>query len=337
MIKFILSTIFTAMLFPSVSGAVRLKELATVHGVRPNQLVGYGLIVGLNGSGDDRQVGFTIQSVAAMLSRMGLRVDPARLTLKNVAAVTVTAILPPFVRTGTKVDVRVASIGNAKSLKGGVLLATPLKGFDGKVYMVAQGSVVINAPTQGRARDVSLNSGIVVNGGLVEKEVPVRMINSGVISLALTSPDFTTASRMARKINQFFGKNISSAKNSGNVEVNVPGLYRGKKLVQFISIMEGLDIIPDAKAKVIINSKTGTVIVGAGVSITTCAISHAGISLMVGPSKNSGKTGLHFIGGSSLGDIVDALNSLGVAPSDLAAIFRMLKKSGSLHGDLEVQ
>lgn len=332
----LLLTVFF-LLIPQGANAVRLKELAQVHGVRPNQLVGYGLVVGLNGTGDDRQVGFTIQSVAAMLSRMGLRVDPSKLTLKNVAAVTVTAELPPFIRTGTKVNVKVASIGNAKSLKGGLLVATPLKGFNGKVYMIAQGSVVINIPSAGNIRDVNLTSGMVVNGGLVEKEVPVRLSDSGCLSLALNKPDFTNANRIARAVNAHFGSSIAYASTSGNVQVKIPQAYQGTKLVQFISLMEGLEIIPDAKAKVVVNSKTGTVVIGAGVTISTCAISHAGISLQVGPSKNSGKTGLHFIGGSSLGDIVDALNSLGVAPSDLASIFRMLKNAGSLHGELEVQ
>ncbi len=336
---FSLTLFVLTLAWPSSGRAVRIKELTSVHGARSNQLMGYGIVVGLNGTGDDRQVGFTIQSVTGMLSRMGLRVDPSSLTLKNVAAVTVTANLPAFVKTGTRVNVRVASIGNAKSLKGGILLATPLKAFNRKVYMVAQGAVVIGSKAGRSSRGTVLTTGMVIGGGLVEKEVPVKLERQGEISLSLKRPDFTTSSRIAREINNLFSQNIALARSSGAVRVIVPRCYRGGRIVNFIASIEGIDVIPDNTAKVVINSKTGTVVIGPGVTITTCAISHGGISLTVAPKGNPklAKPGLHYVGGHTLGDVVEILNSLGVSPKDLAAIFRMLKQAGALHGELEVQ
>ena len=337
---FLTFTVLLIFTTPKKAESVRLKDLASVYGVRPNQLIGYGLVVGLTGTGDDKQISFTIQSVAAMLSRMGLRVDPSRLTIKNVAAVTVTATLPAFVRTGTRINVRVSSIGNAKSLKGGILLATPLKGFDNKVYMVAQGPVVIGKSPGRRSRGANITTGTVIGGGLVEKEVPVHLGSRGEISLSLKNPDFTTASRISNRINRYFGRRIALAKTSGNVEILVPQLYRTTGIVRFISMIENLEVIPDTKAKIVINQKTGTVVIGPGVSISTCAISHAGISLTIGQGQSGGNaktSGVAILGGSTLGDVVDALNAIGVSPSDLTSIFRMLKKAGALHGELEVQ
>ncbi len=327
----IASIVFTVLaMSPSWAGAVRLKELATVHGARPNHLIGYGIVVGLNGTGDDRQVLFTVQSVSAMLSRMGLRVEPSRLVLKNVAAVSVTAELPAFVKSGTRIDVRVASIGNAKSIKGGVLLATPLKGVDGKVYALAQGPIQVDA--RPGDRKAVLTSGMVVGGALVEREVPVCLGENGEISLALRRPDFTTAARVAHAINESLGQKLATPTTPGEVEVVVPRDMRDGRVVEFISMLEGVEIVPDLPARVVINPKTGTVVVGPGVTIATAAVSHAGVLV-----KIQGSPKMRYLGGATLSDVVDALNALGVGPQDLAAIFRALKSAGVLNAELVIR
>ena len=344
---------------------VRIKDIADIKGVRTNQLVGYGLVVGLNGTGDSDDAIFTIQSFASMLERMGVTVKPDDIEVDNVAAVMVTADLPAFGRSGSRIDVLVSSIGDAENLQGGTLLFTPLKGADGQVYAIAQGPV----STGGFAAGSESGSGVqknhptagrVVNGAIIEKEIVSDFNNRQSLTLNLHRADFTTASRVAQAINIAFYDEIASTRDAGTIEVKVPEKYKGNT-VALVTMIERLGVTPDIVSKVVINERTGTVIMGENVRISTIAIAHGNLSIEIKENSNvsqplpfsrggqtvvtpesqvlieEGSNPIFLVeSGVSIGEVVKALNALGVTPRDLIAIFQALKAAGALQAELEI-
>jgi flagellar P-ring protein precursor FlgI len=345
--------------------AARIKDIANIRGVRQNQLFGYGLVVGLDGSGDGNKSLFTVQSLASMLEKMGVTIDPDDLKVKNVAAVMITADLPPFARTGSRIDVLVNSIGDAKNLQGGTLLLTPLKGADGKVYAVAQGPVSTGGFSYGKGTGTGVQKNFptvanIVGGALIEREIANNFNERELLTLALHAPDFTTATRMAQAINAAFGDALASAPDAGTIEVKVPDLYRGRS-VELVALIENIGVTPDMVSKIIINERTGTVIMGENVRIATIAIAHGNLSIQVNRQDNvsqplpfsrggqtvvtsdrdlvvqEGSNPLFLVeSGVSIGEVVRALNALGVSPRDLIAIFQALKAAGALQAELQI-
>ena len=353
------------VLIPPPVQSARIKDIANVRGVRQNQLVGYGLVVGLDGSGDSTKSEFTQQSLSSLLERMGVTVDPEDLKVKNVAAVMVTADLPPFARSGSRIDALVNSIGDAKNLQGGTLLMTPMKGLDAKVYAMAQGPVSTGGFSYGKGTGTGVQknfptAGRVVGGATIEREIRTRFNARESLTLALHKPDFTTATRMAMAINSTFADSLAQAPDAGTVEVRVPELYKGRT-VELVALIEAIGVTPDIISKVIINERTGTVIMGENVRIATIAIAHGNLSIQVNktdrvsqplPFSRTGETvvtsdremiveegtnPLFLVeSGVSIGEVVRALNALGVSPRDLIAIFQALKAAGALQAELEI-
>ncbi len=359
-----LIVILLLLCLPHVALATRIKDIASFEGVRDNQLIGYGLVVGLNGTGDSDQTKFPVQSLVNVLERMGVTINRADITVKNVAAVMVTATLPPFVKQGTKIDALVSSAGDAKSLAGGTLLMTPLKGADSQVYAVAQGAVLTNSFSfGGQAASVQKNhptAGRVPEGALVERELPNVLSGRNRLRLNLHDPDFTTASRIAEAINERFKAEIASCGDAGSVEIAVPANYQGKT-VDFLASLERLDVRVDTMARVAMNERTGTIVMGENVRIATVAVSHGNLTLFIKetpkvsqpqPFSNTGKTkvvprtsldvkeeggGLAVLReGANIGDVVRALNAIGVTPRDLIGIMQALKAAGALQADLVI-
>jgi flagellar P-ring protein precursor FlgI len=345
--------------------AERIKDLASVQGVRQNQLIGYGLVVGLDGSGDQTtQTPFTVQSVLNMLQRLGVTLPVGtNLQLKNVAAVIVTTALPPFAQPGQMLDVTVSSMGNAKSLRGGTLLMTPLKGADNQVYAMAQGNVVVGgvgASANGSKVQVNqLSVGRISAGATVERTVPTPLGEGEFINLELNSSDFTTASRVVEAVNARFGPETASATDGRVIRVRSPA-GSGER-VAFLGALESVNVIPaQTAAKVILNARTGSVVMNQAVTLDSCAVSHGNLSVSIstqpmvsqpGPfsngqtvvtqtsqieiSKEPGKV-LMLQGGASLSEVVKALNAIGATPQDLLAILQAMKAAGSLRAHLEV-
>ena len=286
--KFFVLVILAALfLAPAVEGA-RLKDIAVFKGVRSNQLIGYGLVVGLNGTGDSTSTEFTIRSIANMLERMGIHVSSDRLNqirLKNVAAVMVTATLPPFSRVGNRIDVHVSSIGDATNMGGGTLLMTPLKGVDQQVYALAQGSIVTGgfAVTGVSGSAVKKNHptvGIISKGGLIEKEIPFSLDGKKELSLSLFNPDFTTAEKVKETINRSLGGAYSQCVDSGTIKIQVPDSYQNR-VAEWMASLERLEVVPDSVAKVVLNERTGTVVLGENVRISTVAVAHGNLSIQI--------------------------------------------------------
>ena len=345
--------------------AARIKDIAGFRGVRSNQLVGYGLVVGLAGSGDSDSTIFTLQSISSMLEKMGVTVKPEDIKVKNVAAVMVTADLPPFARMGSRLDALVNSIGDSKALQGGTLLMTPLKGADGQVYAVGQGAVstggfTVGANTGDKVQKNFTTVGRIVQGALVEKEIPFNLNQKDTLTLALHQPDFTTATRMAEAINAGLVENAAFPQDSGTVQIAVPPKYLGN-IAQLIASIEVLNVTPDNISRVVINERTGTVIMGENVRISTVAIAHGNLSVEIKTSLNvsqpmpfsetgrtavtpdtqtsvkEGRAPIYVVpSGVSIGEVVKALNALGVSPRDLISIFQALKAAGALQADLEI-
>lgn len=348
--------------------AERVKDLASVAGVRKNQLTGYGLVVGLNGTGDQTtQTPFTVQSIVNMLTQFGITIPPGTsLQLKNVAAVTVQAELPAFSKPGQMIDVTVASIGNAKSLRGGSLLMAPLRGADGNVYAIAQGNLIVGgfgaSGADGSRVTVNIPSaGRIPNGATVERTVPNDFLNGDVVVLNLNSPDFTTSNRLASEINSTMGEGTAQSLDAVSVVVRAP--VDVSQRTAFVSMLENLEVQPgETSAKVIVNSRTGTVVIGANVRVTPAAVSHGSLvvtiserpfaSQPIAPFSDSGSTvvlpdseveigqeeGSMFLfeSGTSLDEIVQAVNRVGAAPGDLVAILEALKQAGALRAELVV-
>ena len=363
----IIQTLFGAIILIVLSGythAVRIKDIAKIKGVRQNQLVGYGLVVGLNGTGDDDDLDFMIQSMAAMLEKMGVTVKAEDIESEDVAAVMVTAELPPFARAGSRIDVTVSSIGDAENLQGGTLLITPLKAVNGQIYAVAQGPVSTGGfETSGAAGGgVQKNFptvGRVPNGALIEKEISIDFNQKKTLTFILQHPDFTTASRMAQAINMALNKKVAHTQDAATIRVNVPEDYRGDT-VALATLIENLGVTPDSVSKIVINERTGTVIMGENVRISTVAIAHGNLSIQVKESQDVSqplpfsegittvtpdteilieeqKKPLFLVeSGVSIGEVVRALNALGVSPRDLIAIFQALKAAGAMQAELEI-
>jgi flagellar P-ring protein precursor FlgI len=359
-----LLSVLIIALYPSWIGAIRIKDIADIDGVRDNQLVGYGLIVGLDGTGDGKKSRFTVQSMVSMLEKMGVSVSAGDIAVSNVAAVMVTAELPPFAKAGGRIDVLVNSIGDAKNLQGGTLLMTPLKAANGRVYAVAQGPVNTGGfAASGAAGSVQKNFptvGRVIGGALVEREVNINLNARKNLTLSLRQPDFTTVTRMTDAINALFYDRIAAAQDAGTVQVKVPMAYLGN-IVGLVAMIEKLDVQPDITAKVIINERTGTVVMGESVRISTVAIAHGNLSIVIKespqvsqplPFSEKGETvvtpdtSINVEEGesqlvlmparASIGAVVNALNALGVSPRDLIAIFQAIKAAGALQAELEV-
>ena len=362
----LLSLILLVAVFlpPVSSGASRIKDIAYFEGVRENQLVGYGLVVGLNGTGDRSQTFFPTQTLANMLERSGVTINPARVRVKNIAAVMVTAILPPFIRPGSRIDVTVSSIGDAQSIQGGELIMTPLEAANGQVFVTAQGSVVLGGfSAGGRGTKVQLNHptvGRIPNGGLVEKELAVDLLDKTQLNLVFNRSDFTTVSRAVEAINETSGNDVASALDGRTVEINVPPQYR-ERIVEFMSKIENATMDVDLPARVVISEKTGTIVLGNDVRIADVSIIHGSLSLQVGTQFNvsqpapwarrgdtvvvpdteisiqedKGQT-LSLREGASVEEIVQALNAIGAGPRDVIAILQAIKAQGALQAELEI-
>ncbi len=361
------------VLTPSGADAVRIKDIGMIEGVRENQLLGYGLVVGLDSTGD-RVIGgqFTIQAMMSMLNKMGVNlvIDPIQLLTRNIASVMVTAKLPPFSKPGMTLDALVSSMANAKSLQGGTLLLTPLKAANQQVFAVAQGPVSIGGFLGGTGgaggATVTKNhqaAGVVPGGAIIEKELPVDIDSWATVSVLLRQPDFTTAIRTAEAIESAFGKGSASATNAGSVKATIPQVFQGR-VVEYIASIEGLDVTVDSIAKVVVNERTGTVVLGEHVRISTCAISHGNLTISVKNTLNVSQPTAPLIGSSAgqttvtpdvqteikeqesrllvvdetvtLGDVVRALNAVGVTPRDLVAILSALRSAGALQANLEI-
>ena len=351
-------------LFVTEAHAVRVKDLANVQGVRSNQLVGYGLVVGLAGSGDKQGTEFTIQSLASVLGAMGIGVDAQAIQVKNVAAVMVTAELTPFARTGATLDVTVSSLGDATSLEGGTLVMTPLRGADGQIYALAQGPVStggFNVSGGGGtgAQKNHTTVGRVVGGATVERELGFALDGASAFRLALRDADFTTARRMADAINAALGSELASPPDSGSVIVSVPP-ERAGSLVAFLAQVEAVEVEPDALARVVVNERTGTIVMGASVRISSVAIAHGSLSVAIStendvsqpepfgegettPVQNTSveiveeRARLHVVPAAvTIDELVSGLNEMGVTPRDLISILQAIKAAGAMSAELEV-
>lgn len=355
------------MILVSVNAsAERIKDLTSILGVRDNQLLGYGLVVGLDGSGDQTtQTPFTVNSTITMLAQMGVTLPPGTsLQLKNVAAVTVTASLPPFARPGQTIDITISSIGNAKSLRGGTLLMTPLKGADGQVYAMGQGNLLVSGvgASAGGAKTVvnHLSVGRIPGGATVERSVPTAVGQGDFIYFELNASDFTTAMRLADTINREVSPEaeIASALDGRTIQVKAPA---GSARVSFISRVENLQVnAAQASARVIINARTGSVVMNQTVMLDDCAVAHGNLTVVInadttvsqpnalsqGQTVETSKASieikadkgnlLHLKRGVALGDVVNALNSIGATPQDMLAILQAMKSAGALRAELEV-
>ncbi len=363
--KLILCGVISLFLSSLVS-AERIKDLTSVEGVRTNQLVGYGLVVGLDGTGDKtNQAPFTVQSFQSMLREFGITIPPgSNFQLKNVAAVAVHAELPPFAKPGQKVDVTVSSVANAKSLRGGALLLTPLKGIDGNVYAIAQGNLIVGGfgaeGKDGSRITVNITSvGRIPNGGFVERPVATTFGGNKNIVFNLHTPDFTTAKRVADRINDLIGPDVALPMDSASISVQAP--QNPAHRVNYLSLLENIEVVPaESSAKIIINSRTGTIVVGQHVRVSPVAVTHGSLTVTVKEDVEVSQPGA-FAGGDSvvvpdseisiieqsgpmfkfgpgptLNDIVRAVNDVGAAPGDLMAILEALKQAGALKAEIMV-
>jgi flagellar P-ring protein FlgI len=325
---------FISFLASQVCFAARLKDVANVRGVRSNQLVGYGLVVGLNGTGDSK-LDFTNKSMARLFDKMGIKVDEKSAASKNIAAVLVTATLPAFARAGNPLDITVNSIGDSSSLSGGTLIQTPLRGADQEVYAVAQGSILIGD----KAGNTHLTVGFMPNGAIIEKDFGQDFAGKQMYRLTLHNPDFTTAARVAKQINMDLGGKYATAKDAGTIDLISPPSFEGKG-VELLATIENTEINPDFRAKVVVNERTGTVVIGDKVRVSQVAISHGDLSVKVdtkGDAKTQTTERVGVIDGDvSVGQLVKAMNRLGVTPKDLIIILQNIKAVGALHAELEV-
>jgi len=344
----------------------RVKDLVDVQGIRDNMLVGYGLVVGLNGSGDSlKNAPFTEQSLQTMLERMGVNTRGATMQTKNVAAVMVTSNLPAFAGQGTRIDVSVSALGDAKSLQGGTLLVTPLFGADGSIYALAQGPVAIGGFTaSGQAASVTRGvptAGRISNGAIVEREIHFQLASEQSLKLSLHNPDLTTAMRIAEAVNAYLGSNVATASDPSTVQLNVPVAYP-KGVVGLLNDVEQLKVDPDDRAKVVIDEQSGVIVMGADVRISEVAIAQGNLTIRVTetpqvsqpqPFSQTGTTQVVprtqiqiddskgnkmavLDPGVSLQRLVDGLNALGVGPRDIISILQAIKAAGALQADIEV-
>jgi flagellar P-ring protein FlgI len=336
LMKVFLLALCAALLLPKSVSAARIKDIATVKGVRENILIGYGIVVGLKGTGDS-STDVTGQSLSRLFGKLGLDVQQnAAVKSKNAAAVIITAKLPPFARVGNQIDVTVSSIGDAGSLEGGVLLVSPLRAGDQNVYAVAQGPVSIGSVADGTNKNFP-TVGRVVAGATIEKDVDVNFAGKKSFRLALHNPDFTTAARLATVINGELGGKFASARDSATIDLVVPFSYENNA-VDLIATLENVNVNVDSRARVVLNERTGTIVMGEHIMISPVAISHADLAIEVkgAPKGTKPDRVMELKTGASVADLVKVLNALGVQPKDLTAIFQTLKTVGALQADLEI-
>lgn len=362
----IAAAVFIALLLTLASArdssAVRLKDIASFSGVRTNELVGYGLVVGLSGTGDGNSSPFTMRSMSNMLDKMGVEVNVTKLKPKNVAAVMVSAKMPVSIKPGSPLDVTVSSLGDAKSLLGGTLLVTPLKGLDGKVYAVAQGQLTIGGfSAAGEAATAQKNIptvGRIPGGATVERGVPFKFNTQDILTLNLSTRDFGTTMQVVRSINGAIGGQYARAQDISTVSLDVPEKFRGD-MVPLMASLENLEITPDGRSRVVVDEKTGTIVLGGNVRLSKVAVAHGNLQIVIAESADvsqplpasQGQTvttpvtdiaveeqnnRLMLMEGATLQELVDGLNSIGAAPRDLISIIRALKAAGSLHSVVEV-
>lgn len=345
------------------ASAVRLKDISSISGVRNNDLVGYGLVVGLSGTGDGTNSNFTITSMRNMLDKMGVEVNSASLRPKNVAAVMVTAKMPVSSRVGSTLDVTVSSMGDSKSLLGGLLLITPLKGLDGQIYAVAQGPLTIGGFTaSGEAATAQKNIatvGRIPSGGIVEREVPFQFNQQNHLTINLSTQDFGTTMQVVNRINASLGGPFAQAGDASTVTLNIPPKYSGN-MVPLMASLENMEISPDGKARVVVDEKTGTIVLGNDVRLSKVAVAHGNLQIVIAESQEVSQPGpfadnaetvvtpqtdigvqeqnnrLMLMEGATLQELVDGLNAIGAAPRDLISIIRTLKAAGALYAELEV-
>jgi len=380
----LITLIVLCLVIPSAYG-IRLKDIAAIKGVRTNQLIGYGLVTGLNGTGDKAGTDFTVQSLVNMMERMGISVNKNSVSMKNVAAVMVTADFPPFAKNGKRIDIVVSSIGDCTSLQGGTLMVTPLMGVDRKIYALAQGPISVGGYSTGGAGGGGVTKnhptvGRVPRGATIEREIPFSLQGKQELTLMLNNPDFTTAIRVRNGINEKFGQNLAHTVDSGTVNVLIPENYRNN-VVQMIAAVENVQVMPDSVARVVLNEKTGTVVIGENVKISTVAVAHGNLSIQIkesidvsqptpfspappgglpeqfmmqgGPimapgaqTVTSPKTDIYAIeednklllvpASTTIGELVRALNAIGVTPRDLMTILMTIKAAGALQAELEI-
>ena len=364
LIRWLLPLLILSLPFASPAEAVRIKEVAAVQGVRSNQLVGYGLVVGLDGTGDQTtQTPFTTQSLNAMLQQLGVTVPPGTsMQLRNVAAVLVTAQLPPFAQPGQNIDVNVSSVGNAKSLRGGTLIATPLKGADGQIYALAQGNLVVGgagAAAGGSKVQINhLSAGRIPDGASVERSVPTPLQDGPTLQLGLAASDYATARAVAGAINKAKGNGTASALDGRTVRLKMP---EGDDRVGFLADIENLSFdLEKPAARIVLNARTGSVVINEAVTLGPCAVSHGALTVTITTTpvisqpaplsqgrtvqaersdisvNQQGSALIHLPAGVKLTEVVKALNTLGATPLDLLAILQAMKSAGALHADIEV-
>lgn len=346
-----------------ISAAVRVKDVASIEGVRENQLVGYGVVVGLNGTGDKRQTYFSAQTLANVLDRMGVQVSPTAILVRNTAAVMITANLPPFAQPGTRIDVHVAAIGDSTNLQGGLVILTPLKAPNGEVFAVAQGPVVTGGFVAGRGggNSVTVNhptAGRIPGGAIVERPAP-SVVPSAAVRMQLHSSDFTTSARLAAAVNRKFASEIARCESAGLVEVSIPATWASRR-VEFIAELEGLSLETDRRARIIINERSGTIVAGREISIRPVAILHGALSVQIQTTYDisqpaplsQGKTaaapevsvgvkeeqakGIQLKQGATVDDLVRALTGIGATPRDIIAVLQNLRSAGALDAEIEV-
>ena len=348
--------------YTPIAESVRIKDIANFSGMRSNQFVGYGLVVGLSGTGDKKDSTFTMRSMVNMLEKMGVQVDMSKMKPKNVAAVMVTASMPLSAKPGSAMDVTVSSLGDASSLLGGVLIQTPLKGIDDKVYALAQGSLTVGGFSasggMATAQKNITTVGQIPGGATVERSVPYEFNTLDNLTLTMNAPDFSTTNQVVERLNNALGGNFAKAADVGTIKLDVPEDFKGN-IVPLMASIENMEVTPDMAAKVVVDEKTGTIILGRDVRISRVAVAHGSLSVVVQESLNVSQPGpfssgttavtpqtdiatrederkLNIMEGATLQELVDGLNSVGATPRDLISILRAMKTAGALHAHLEV-
>jgi flagellar P-ring protein FlgI len=351
------------LLLASSVAATRIKDIAGFEDIRDNHLYGVGLVVGLNGTGDRSQTVFSTQALANMLQRSGITISPDKVRVKNIAFVSVTAELPAFARRGSRVDATVSSMGDAQSIQGGVLIMTDLRAANGQAYVSAQGQIALGGYSAGgggnRVQTNHPTVGRITNGGMVERDVPFDLAGKSHLNLVLRQSDFTTATRAARVVNEASGGSVAKALDGRTISIQIPPTY-SERIVEFISLVENATMDVDAPARVVLNEKTGTIVMGKDVRISEVSIIHGSLSLQIGTILNvsqpealsQGKTtvvpektvtaqeekgkAVTLREGTSVEEVVRALNAIGAGPRDVIAILQAIKAQGALQADLEI-
>ena len=327
---FLVTIALSASASDNIPPATKIKNLVNIKGVRSNPLVGYGVIIGLNGTGDSKSE-IADKTIKKLFKKLGMNLQK-EVSSKNIATVLVTAQLPEFARQGQRIDIKVSSIGDAKSLSGGNLLITPLKGGDGKIYVIANGSLSLG----GKSGEKNMSTvGLIPNGGIVEKEVPFNFNEKKSVRLALKNPDFTTAARIQEVLNSELGGLYAKAKDSATIDLIVPPNY-SENIVRLISIIENFKVYSDSRAKIVINERTGTIVAGGDIILKPVSISHGDLSIEISGGEDQTKSFYNVDKRTRLKDFVNSLNSFGAKPDDIISIFQALKRSGALDGEIEL-